>query len=71
MDLSVLLYFVLEFAIDSAQVTDRLAHQRTIKTRQATRNQKREDMLVTQSEAEVRRDGLVADIEARMAKLMH
>ncbi len=66
MDLSVRLRFVLEFAMNLAQVTDRLAHQRTIKTLQATRNQKREDLLVTQSEAEGRRDGLVADIEARI-----
>ena len=49
-------------------LADKLIHQRTIKTLQTTRNQKRKDLFVAQDEVETRRDGLIAGIEARMAQ---
>jgi hypothetical protein len=52
----------------AASLADKLVHQRTIKTLQATRNQKRKDLFVAQDEVEVRRDGLIVDIEARMTQ---
>ncbi len=52
----------------AASLADKLAHQRTIKTLQTTRNQKRKDLFVAQDEVETRRDGLIANIEARMAQ---
>jgi superfamily II DNA or RNA helicase len=52
----------------SAALADKLVHQRTVKTLQATRNQKRKDLFIAQDEIESRRDGLIADIEARMAQ---
>lgn len=50
----------------AASLADKLACQRTLKTLQATRNQKRKDLFVAQDEVEGRRDGLIADIEERM-----
>ena len=47
-------------------LAEKLVHQRTLKTIQATRNQKRKDLFSAQDEVEARRDGLIADIEARM-----
>jgi superfamily II DNA or RNA helicase len=47
-------------------LAEKLVHQRTLKTLQATRNQKRKDLFAAQDEVETRRDGLIADIEARM-----
>ncbi len=52
----------------AAALADKLVHQRTVKTLQATRNQKRKDLFVAQDEVESRRDGLIADIEARMTQ---
>ena len=52
----------------AASLADKLVHQRTLKTLQTTRNQKRKDLFVTQDEVEARRNGLIADIEARMAE---
>jgi superfamily II DNA or RNA helicase len=52
----------------AAALADKLVHQRTVKTLQATRNQKRKDLFIAQDEIESRRDGLIADIEARMAQ---
>jgi len=52
----------------AASLADKLVHQRTIKTLQTTRNQKRKDLFVAQDEVETRRDGLIAGIEARMAQ---
>lgn len=52
----------------AASLADKLVHQRTIKTLQTTRNQKRKDLFVAQDEVEIRRDGLIADIEVRMAQ---
>jgi superfamily II DNA or RNA helicase len=52
----------------AASLADKLVHQRTIKTLQTTRNQKRKDLFAAQDEVETRRDGLIADIEARMAQ---
>ncbi len=45
----------------------KLVHQRTLKTLQTTRNQKRRDLFIAQDEVESRRDALIADIEARMS----
>jgi superfamily II DNA or RNA helicase len=50
----------------AATLDDKLVHQRTLKTLQTTRNQKRKDLFVAQDEVELRRDALIADIEARM-----
>jgi superfamily II DNA or RNA helicase len=47
-------------------LAEKLAHQRTLKTLQAMRNQKRKDLFAAQDEVEARRDGLIADVEARM-----
>ena len=47
-------------------LADKLAHQRTLKTLQTTRNQKRKDLFAAQDEVETRRDGLIADIEGRL-----
>ncbi len=55
----------------AAALSDKLIHQRTVKTLQATRNQKRKDLFVAQDEVESRRDGLIADIEARMKQGQH
>lgn len=52
----------------AASLADKLVHQRTLKTLQTTRNQKRKDLFVAQDEVEARRDGLIASIEARMAQ---
>ena len=52
----------------AASLADKLVHQRTIKTLQTTRNQKRKDLFAAQDEVETRRDGLIADIEVRMAQ---
>ena len=52
----------------AASLADKLVHQRTIKTLQTTRNQKRKDLFVAQDEVETRRDGLISDIEARMTQ---
>ena len=52
----------------AAALADKLAQQRTLKTLQGTRNQKRKDLFVAQDEVESRRDALIADIEARMTK---
>jgi len=50
----------------AVMLEDKLAHQRTLKTLQSTRNQKRNDLFVAQDEVETRRDGMIASIEARM-----
>ena len=58
----------------AAALADKLTHQRTLKTLQAARNQKRKDLFVAQDEIEARRDTVIADIEARMRqgqKLTH
>jgi superfamily II DNA or RNA helicase len=47
-------------------LAEKLTHQKTLKTLQTTRNQKRKDLFAAQDEVETRRDGLIADIEARM-----
>jgi hypothetical protein len=52
----------------AATLEDKLVHQRALKTLQSTRNQKRKDLFVAQDEVEDKRDALIADIEARMAK---
>lgn len=52
----------------AATLDEKLVHQRALKTLQATRNQKRKDLFVAQDQVEERRDTLIADIEARMAK---
>ncbi len=52
----------------AAALADKLVQQRTVKTLQTTRNQKRKDLFIAQDEIESRRDGLIADIEARMAQ---
>ena len=52
----------------AATLADKLVQQRTLKTLQGTRNQKRKDLFVAQDEVESRRDALIADIEARMTK---
>ena len=52
----------------AATLADKLVHQRTLKTLQVTRNQKRKDLFIAQDEVESRRDALIADIEARMTK---
>jgi superfamily II DNA or RNA helicase len=52
----------------AATLADKLVHQRTLKTLQATRNQKRKDLFVAQDEVEARRDALITDIEGRMTK---
>lgn len=50
----------------SVALADKLAHQRTLKTLQAARNDKRRDLFVAQDEIESRRDALIADIESRV-----
>ena len=50
----------------AATLAEKLNHQRNLKNLQATRNQKRRDLFVAQDEVEARRDGLIADIEARL-----
>lgn len=50
----------------AVMLEDKLAHQRTLKTLQSTRNQKRNDLFVAQDKVETRRDGMIASIEARM-----
>lgn len=52
----------------AAALADKLTHQRALKTLQAQRNQKRRDLFVAQDQVEARRDGLIADIEGRMAQ---
>ena len=52
----------------AATLEDKLVHQRALKALQATRNQKRKDLFISQDEVESRRDALIADIEARMTK---
>ena len=47
-------------------LADKLVHQRALKALQTTRHQKRRDLFSAQDEVEARRDGLIADIEARM-----
>lgn len=48
-------------------LADKLAHQKTLKTLQGTRNEKRKDLFVAQDEVEARRDALIAGIEARLS----
>jgi adenine-specific DNA-methyltransferase len=48
-------------------LADKLAHQKTLKTLQSTRNEKRKDLFVAQDEVEARRDALIAGIEARLS----
>jgi superfamily II DNA or RNA helicase len=50
----------------AVMLEDKVAHLRTLKTLQSTRNQKRKDLFVAQDEVEARRDGMIANIEARM-----
>jgi adenine-specific DNA-methyltransferase len=50
----------------AATLAEKLECQRWLKTLQAARNQKRKDLFAAQDEVETRRDGLIADIEARM-----
>jgi superfamily II DNA or RNA helicase len=52
----------------AVSLADKLVHQRTLKNLQTARNQKRKDLFAAQDEVEARRDGLIADIEARMTK---
>lgn len=52
-------------------LAEKLVHQRTLRTLQTTRNQKRKDLFSAQDDVEARRDGLIADIEARMKQEHH
>lgn len=49
-------------------LADKLVHQRTLKSLQAVRNEKRKDLFAAQDEVEARRDTLISEIEARMTK---
>ena len=49
-------------------LADKLVHQRTLKDLQTRRNEKRRDLFQAQDQVEARRDGLIADIEARMGQ---
>lgn len=52
----------------AATLADKLAHQKTLKMLQSTRNEKRKDLFVAQDEVEARRDALIAGIEARLSR---
>ncbi|PSH05047.1 MAG: DEAD/DEAH box helicase [Acidobacteria bacterium] len=52
----------------AATLEDKLVQQRALKALQSTRNQRRKDLFVAQDQVEDKRDALIADIEARMAK---
>jgi superfamily II DNA or RNA helicase len=49
-------------------LADKLVHQRAVKALQTTRSQKRKDLFAAQDNIDARRDGLIADIEARMGQ---
>jgi superfamily II DNA or RNA helicase len=52
----------------AATLEEKLVQQRVLKALQTTRNQRRKDLFVAQDQVEDKRDVLIADIEARMAK---
>ena len=47
-------------------LAEKLIHQRTLRTLQTTRNEKRKALFAAQDDVEARRDRLIAGIEARM-----
>jgi superfamily II DNA or RNA helicase len=47
-------------------LAEKLTHQRTLKSLQASRNQRRKDLFSAQDEVEARRDSLISDIEGRL-----
>ena len=47
-------------------LAEKLTHQRTLKSLQASRNQRRKDLFSAQDEVEARRDSLISNIEGRL-----
>jgi hypothetical protein len=47
-------------------LADKLVHQRTLKSLQTARNQKRKDLFAAQDDVEAQRDSLITNIESRM-----
>lgn len=55
----------------ASSLAEKLVHQKTLKSLQTTRNQKRKDLFAAQDDVETRRDNLISNIETRMKQEDH